>query len=102
MGLKTNIIAKDALITKEITRILGVLCQELWAETNMEYFLIISQSEFIHVVMWVSEFLFFVRVSNISLRICHILLLLILLLIGHLEFFHLVAVVNSAALNVDV
>ena len=57
IGVKTNIIAKDALITKKIIRILGVLCQELWAETNMSIFYYLT--EFIHVVMYIRISFFF-------------------------------------------
>ena len=57
IGIKTNITAKDALITKEITRILEVLCQEPWADTNMSIFYYLT--EFIHVVMYIRISFFF-------------------------------------------
>lgn len=67
MGLKTNIIAKDSLITKEITKILAVLCQELWAETNMSiYYLIVRVHPCCNIYQ---NSFFFVRVSNISLLV---------------------------------
>ena len=95
MGLKTNIIAKDALITKEITRILAVLCQELWAETNMSMYNLRVR---VHPCcnIYQNSFFFFVRVSKISLLVYmpHFVIVDVIIA-GTLELFPPCAVVSS-------